>query len=94
MNTGDNNNYKEQQSTRDVELQPRNMMQPQHKNNIAQRLESTSLDLQEGLESESIELTSSTIKSTRGFFLNLQALEHSKTGRTLKGEKTKLSIEG
>ena len=40
-------------------------MQPYHKNTIEHTLESISLALQEGLEFESIELTSSTLESIR-----------------------------
>ena len=42
------------------------LMQPYHRNNEELWLESKNLAFQEGLESKSAELTSSTIKSTRG----------------------------
>ena len=51
-----------------------------------QGFESTNLDLQEGLGSESTELTSSTLESTRGV-LESTSTEHSLTGRTLKRRK-------
>ena len=42
------------------------LTQPYCMNNVEQRHKSTSLDLQEGLESESTELIFSTLESTRG----------------------------
>ena len=55
-------------------------------NNEEQWLESTNLDLQEGLGSESTELTSLTLESTRGV-LESTSTDHSLTGRTLKRRK-------
>ena len=56
------------------------------RNNEEQWVESTNLDLQEGLGSESTELTSSTLESTRGV-LEYTSTEHSLTGRTPKRRK-------
>ena len=58
-------------------------------NNEEQWLESTNLDLQEGLRFESTELTSSTLESTRGV-LKSTSTEHSLIRRTLK-KKAELS---
>ena len=62
------------------------LTQPYRRNNEEQWLESTNLDLQEGLGFESTELTSSILESTRGV-LESTSTEHSLKGRTLKRRK-------
>ena len=59
--------------------------------NVEQRLESTSLDLQEGLEYEFTELTSSTLNSHGGVLESTST--DSLVGRTVNGESKALKKE-
>ena len=66
------------------------LTQPKRRIDEEQKFESTNLDLQEGLGFESIELTSSTLESTRGV-LESTSTEHSLTGENTQEKKGELS---